>query len=370
MALLIESYHIREVRPLYNQLKQIVERRERFALATVVEAGKRELLGQKLLVAESGTFGALKGTQLGARIKSLAEEALKKEDVCLFEIADDVGAQSILVECFHPVARLLVLGGGHIARPLVKIASLLNYEITVIDDRPAFANSERFSEAKEVICDDFVRALKHQRIDPGTSVVIVTRGHKHDLDCLKHVLQYEPGYVGMIGSRRRIKLVKEHLIESGYPRDRVDRVYMPIGLDIGAETPEEIAVSIAAQLVEVRRGVAFYPMPPTSTSEQWDLLARMLEYVNRGEPLVAATVIRTKGSTPRKPGAKMLVLPDGSCFGTIGGGCGEAEVRNEALMLFDSPGIKVYRVMLHADIAAEEGMACGGEMDVFLERLV
>ncbi len=355
---------------MYKQLKHIVERREKFALATIIEAEKRELVGQKILVAESRTFGTLKGTQLVAKIKSLAEEALKKGDLCLVEIASDAGALRILIECFHPVARLLVLGGGHIAQPLVKIASLLNYEITVIDDRPAFANSERFPSAKEVICDDFVRALKYQKIDPGTSVVIVTRGHKHDLDCLKHVLRYEPGYVGMIGSRRRIKLVREHLIESGYPPDRVDRVYMPIGLDIGAETPEEIAVSIAAQLVEVRRGVACYPMSPTSNSEQWELLERMLEYVNRGEPLVAATVIRTKGSTPRKPGAKMLVLPDGRCIGTIGGGCGEAEVRSEALMLFDSPGVKVYRVMLHADIAAEEGMACGGEMDVFLERMV
>ena len=354
---------------MYKQLEHIVERREKFALVTVIEAEQRELVGQKILVAESSIYGTIKGIQIVAKIKSLAEEALKKDDLCLVEIAN-AGTLRILIECFHPVARLLVLGGGHIAKPLVKIASLLNYEITVIDDRPDFASSERFPEAKEVICDDFIRALKHQRIDSGTSVVIVTRGHKHDLDCLKHVLRYEPGYVGMIGSRRRVKLVKEHLIESGYPPDRVDRVYMPIGLDIGAETPEEIAVSIAAQLVEVRRGVACYPMLPTSNSEQWELLERILEYVKRREPVVAATVIRTKGSTPRNPGAKMLVLPDGRCIGTIGGGCGEAEVRNEALMLFDSSGVKVHRVMLHADIAEEEGMACGGEMEIFLERLV
>jgi xanthine dehydrogenase accessory factor len=362
---------------LYQWLKRVLAERKEFVLATMVEAGKelQEWSGQKLLLTDAGMYGELVHSPLGAAVADLARQMLRQQGVQLQEIVTESGSASVFVEPFHPVARLLVLGGGHIARPLVAIAALLDYQVTVIDDRPMFAGCDRFPQAQAVICDDFIQALQKERIDAGTSVVIITRGHRHDLDCLEQVLQHQPGYVGMIGSRRRVKMVREHLIAAGFPANLVDRVCMPIGLAIGAETPEEIAVSIAAQLVAARHGQALSgspatPAPPASTSEQWNLLARMLDCIDRGQPLVVATVVRTVGSTPRKAGAKMLVLPDGGLLGTIGGGCGEAAVRSEALMLFDGGGIKLFRVTMDADVAADEGMACGGAMDVFLERLV
>lgn len=357
---------------MYKQLRQLVQDRTGFALATLVDAGDglQGLVGRSLLLTGSGAFGTLTGTALGPAVESLAQQALEQQEVRLCQVAGDFGRAEVFVEPYHPVARLLVLGGGHIARPLVAIAFLLEYEITVIDDRPSFASQQRFPEARSVVCDDFIRALQNQRIDAGTSVVIITRGHRHDLDCLMQVLQYEPGYVGMIGSRRRAKMVREHLLASGYTEDRVNRVYMPIGLEIGGETPEEIAVSIAAQLVAARRGQARWPVPSTSTVEHWNLLARMLDYLDEGRPCVVATVVRTVGSTPRKAGARMLLLPDGGSVGTIGGGCGEAAVHSEAMMLFDTGGARLFRVTMEADVAADEGMACGGAMDVFLKRLV
>lgn len=352
-------------------MRQALEERETVAVATIVAARGplQGTVGQKLLCTESDVWGALTGTSFGVAIIGSAAEAMKRQDAQLFEVDDASGSFSVFIEPYHPVARLLVLGGGYIARPLVAIASLLGYEITVVDDRPSFAVQQRFPEAKSVVCDDFIQAFKNQRIDAGTSVVIITRGHKHDLDCLMHVLQYEPGYVGMIGSRRRVKMVKEHLIASGYPEDRVNRVHMPIGLEIGGETPEEIAVSIAAQLVEARRGRSRWLVPPTSTVGDQNLLSRMFDYLDEGQPCVVATVVRTVGSTPRKAGARMLLLPDGGSVGTIGGGCGEAAVRSEAMMLFDAGGARLVRVVMDADAAADEGMACGGTMDVFLERL-
>ncbi len=353
---------------MYRELQEFVSKKKPIALATVVEAGEknRELTGQKLLLTESEVFGPLQDHPIGAEVHRLAAEALKQRGVHFRQITAEKVTAGIFVECYHPVARLLILGGGHVARPLVQIASLLQYQITVVDDRPTFANNQRFPGAA-VVCDDFIPALQRQAIDPATSVVIVTRGHRHDLACLEYVLQFQPGYVGMIGSRRRVKLVKEHLARCGYPDEKVNRVHMPIGLAIGAATPEEIAVSIAAQLVEVRRGPGGVP---TSTAEEWELLTRTMEYVNLGQPVVAATILRTRGSTPRKAGAKMLVLPDGTCIGTIGGGCGEAAVRRDALMLLDEGGVKISSVLLDAGTAAEEGMVCGGVMDVFLERLV
>jgi xanthine dehydrogenase accessory factor len=333
-------------------------------------------------------------------MREQASELLLQRTAQLLEITGACGATSVFVETMHPVARLLVLGGGHIAQPLVAIASLLQYEITVIDDRPSFANRQRFPGAHSVVCDDFSLALSRQRFDAGISVVIVSRGHQHDLECLKQVLPWKPGYVGMIGSRRRIRLVREHLIAAGFSREQVDRVFMPIGLDLGAETPAEIAISIAAQLIEARCGRGSYPLPPTSTNEQWQHLADVLDCVELGQPVVTATVVRTRGSTPRKPGAKMLLTPDGGVRGTIGGGCGEAVVRSEAMMLFDSGvmsdcsgtalspagssagypergqrregrglAARLFSVAMDADVD-DEGMACGGVMDVFLERLV
>lgn len=378
-----------------QQLRQAVSERGRIVLATVVVSakGQEALLGRKLLITGSGIFGDLGDAALTARMREQAPELLLQRTAQLMEIAGTGGATSVFVEPVHPVARLLVLGGGHIAQPLVAIASLLDYEITVIDDRPSFANRQRFPGARSVECDDFSLALSRQRFDAGTSVVIVTRGHQHDLECLKQVLPEEPGYVGMIGSRRRIRLVREHLIATGFSEEQVNRVFMPIGLEIGAQTPAEIAVSIAAQLTEARCGRGRYPLPPTSTNEQWQYLADMLDRVELGQPVVAATVVCTRGSTPRKPGAKMLLAPDGSVRGTIGGGCGEAAVRSEAMMLFDygaapvqdgapagHPGwarrwggrgvvARLVSVTMDADVDAE-GMACGGVMDVFLERLV
>jgi xanthine dehydrogenase accessory factor len=349
-----------------------IRKKDRFALVTVVGASKRldHLRGQKMAVDPSGVHGRIADSQFTDRIDKLAEGALAQQGACLYEIGAEEDRLSVLVESFHPIERLLVLGGGHIALPLATIASLLQYEVTVIDDRLEFANRKRFPDVHEVVCDDFVQALQKQRIDAGTSIVIVTRGHGNDLECLEYVLQHETGYVGMIGSRRRVNLSREYLAGAGYSKSRIDQVYMPIGLSIGAQMPEEIAVCIAAQLIEARQGLGRCPAPLTSTREQWDLLARILEHVDREKPLVSATVVRTSGSTPRKAGAKMLVAPDWCCLGTIGGGCGEAAVRSEAMMLFETGGCKLFSLTMDADVAAEEGMACGGNMDVFLERLV
>ncbi|MTI81145.1 MAG: xanthine dehydrogenase [Firmicutes bacterium] len=355
---------------MYQQLQQMVEERKRMALATVVETDKnnKQLLGRKYLITEAGVKPD--ADILQKEMEQLCKQLNHLKESEIMSLETESGEVNLLVESYHPTAKLIVLGGGHIAQPLVKIASLLQYQITVVDDRPKFANKQRFPEAHQVECDDFITALERQKIDSGTSVVIVTRGHKHDLQCLEYVLKFAPGYVGMIGSRRRVKMIKDQLLSSGYPEEKVDGVYMPIGLDINAQTPEEIAVSIAAQLVEVRRGFEKKVVSQTSTRQRWELLEREIDYANRNQAVVAATIVRTKGSTPRKAGAKMLILQDGTCIGTIGGGCGEAEVRREALMLFDSRGIKMHQVMLDAGTAAEEGMVCGGLMDVFIERLI
>lgn len=159
----------------------------------------------------------------------------------------------LLIEPVTHKYRLLILGGGHIALPLAKLGKILGYHVTVVDDRVSFANVVRFPMADRVICDGFIKAIQAAGIDGQTLVVIVTRGHRHDKLCLREVLEYQAYYMGMIGSKRRVKALLEEMQEEGISQERLSHLHTPIGLEIGAETPEEIAVSILAQIISVCR---------------------------------------------------------------------------------------------------------------------
>ena len=135
------------------------------------------------------------------------------------------------------------------------MAKIIGYEVSVVDDRPSFANSARFPTADTIICDDFERALDAININPQTFVVIITRGHRYDKVCLRKVINQPASYIGMIGSRKRVKALLAELEEEGVPNKLLQKLYSPIGLKIGAETPEEIAVSILSELIKVQRGV-------------------------------------------------------------------------------------------------------------------
>ena len=153
-----------------------------------------------------------------------------------------------------PEERLLIFGAGHVAVPLCAMAATVGYAVTVVDDRARFATSERFPLAREVIVRDFVDAIQTMAMTPWTSVVLVTRGHEHDETCLAHVVTSAVRYVGMIGSRRRVKVVHDRLVAAGVASDALDRVHAPIGLDLGGRSPAEIALAILAEIVLVRRG--------------------------------------------------------------------------------------------------------------------
>lgn len=165
-------------------------------------------------------------------------------------------------------SKAIIAGGGHISLPLSQILSMAGFQVTVIDDRPEFANRARFPQAEQVFCEDFTRALSTIHIDRDTAVIIVTRGHRYDLDCLRAVINSSACYLGMIGSRRRIRSIIEQMIEEGMSENAVKRLYAPIGLDIGAQTPEEIAVSIAAEVIAVYRGGTCLPLSAKAVIEK------------------------------------------------------------------------------------------------------
>jgi xanthine dehydrogenase accessory factor len=153
----------------------------------------------------------------------------------------------------EPEPTLLVAGAGHIGAELAKLCVGLEFRVVVVDDREDFANAERLPPPIEPIAADIEKTLRGYPIDPATYVVIVTRGHRHDQQALAAVVDSSAKYIGMIGSRRKVKLIRDNLLEAGIDPVRLDRIHAPIGLPIHAVTVPEIAVSIAAQLIEVRR---------------------------------------------------------------------------------------------------------------------
>lgn len=268
---------------------------------------------------------------------------------------------------FEPEERLILLGGGHIAVPLCKMASLLGFRVTVVDDRAVFANRARFPDAERVLCDGFAHGIDALAIRETDYICVITRGHRWDADCLRQILvgRY-PSYLGMIGSKRRVTALLALLREEGCDAEKLAEIHTPIGLKIGAETPAEIAVSICAELVQHRRSRA--AEAEEALLERTDTDLSLLRFVAEGkQPMALMTVVETRGSTPVESGAMMALDALGAMRGTVGGGCGEAEVMRAARRLIGSGGQTVLEVDMTNDVAEDEGMVCGGKMCVLIQ---
>ncbi|MCC5908901.1 MAG: XdhC family protein [Clostridiaceae bacterium] len=312
-----------------------------------------------------------KFSSLGKK-KDLHERVYQVLDSGSPQLFNNQGDEMILIEPFFPKPRLIIFGGGHIAKPLSEFGDKVGFTIAIIDDRPFFANSNRFPEASQVICEDFENSFNLLQPNKTDFMVIVTRGHRHDETCLRKTLNYNPAYIGMIGSKRRVQDLKNKLIQEGYSTEELNRVNTPIGLDIGAITPEEIAISIIAEVISFRRRNRNKGSSKTNKGFNWPEfdLEVMQEIVKEKEdPKALATIISTKGSVPRKAGAKMIVYPDGRTIGSIGGGCSEAAVITVARDVILNKGYIIQHVDMTGDIAEEEGMVCGGTMEVLIESL-
>ena len=339
------------------------------------------VVGKKVIVKLNGARQA-GDLQLPWLEEQVTETVKKSQPVGMFQAATlsnparPEQSATVMLAPYQPPYQLIILGGGHIAMPLATIGKILGYQVTVVDDRHDFANKERFPGADRVICCDFSHIEKHLELGPLSSVVIITRGHQHDQECLRQLIKYPLAYLGMIGSRRKIHIVRRQLLEEGVDAARLEQVHMPVGLDVGAQTPGEVAVSIAAELLRERRGGSAHSLKDHSpkkaaagvelpTTADTEVLQKTL--TGDDTPAALATIVKTRGSTPRKAGARMLVYGDGRIVGTIGGGCGESEVRLAALGVIDENQPRLHKVSLSADTAAVEGMVCGGMMEVFIE---
>ena len=260
--------------------------------------------------------------------------------------------------------KMIICGAGHVSMPIICMGKMLGFMVTVIEDRPKFADHARAAGAEQVLCEPFADGLSKIRGDSDSWFIIVTRGHRYDTECLEAILRKPYAYVGMMGSRRRVAIVKDQLEAKGLCREALDGVHTPIGLKIGAETPEEIAVSVMAEIIQVKNaGSGKGGYSP-------ELLNAVLNPDDSREK-VLATIISRKGSAPRSVGTKMLIRADGTTVDTIGGGCIESEVIRKALLMMraEDEGFRLCTVDMTADAAEDEGMVCGGVVEVMLEKV-
>ena len=269
-----------------------------------------------------------------------ADNLYKRVIARLLEERKDVSV--VRKEWFDPCGELVICGGGHVSQFVARIAKLVDFRITVIDDREDFVTEERFPEADKRICCPYDDIAQYLPKSDNAYYVVVTRGHSGDKKSVEAVLQRKFGYLGMIGSRKKVATTMESLKCQGYSKEQIESVHAPIGLAIGARTPAEIAVSIMAEIIQVKNNGTV----STMTSE----LASSME------PGTLCIILDKKGSSPRGIGSMMLVTKDG-ILGTIGGGLVEKTAIDYAKSV-TSVCEKEYT--LTNEESGGIGMICGG----------
>lgn len=259
--------------------------------------------------------------------------------------------------------RLIICGGGHVSAALVRMASLLAFDIWVIEDRPLFADNAKRQGADHVICGDYKKTLARLEPQADDYYVCMTRGHRFDTECLTEIFRKPYAYVGMMGSKKRAVIVKKDLEEAGFSQETISGLHSPIGLAIGGQTPEEIALSVISEIVKCKNERT------GCTQVDNEVLNALIEASD--EKYILCTIIKKNGSAPRGVGTQMLVSSDNRIIGTIGGGCAEAEVISHCRRLFRKQEFKcaLMDVSMNTDDAEKEGMVCGGSISVLLEQI-
>lgn len=259
----------------YEKIVEWTRAGKRVAVASIVSTvgSTPRKPGTKMLVSEDlELYGTIGGGCVEADVIFAAREVLRTLVPKLVRVdikaksADELdmlcgGEITLYVEPVMPDFRLLICGGGHISKALAHVCEGLDFRITVVDDRPQFANKRRFPTADETTCAPYDKLAGKVEVTPLTFCVVVTRGHSGDEACLRALLETEAPYIAMIGSRAKWANLKRNLREAGFSKAKIDRVVCPAGLDISSITPEEIAVSVAAQIIQrraalVKQGVA------------------------------------------------------------------------------------------------------------------
>jgi xanthine dehydrogenase accessory factor len=281
---------------IYEQIVELRRQGRRGAVATItnVRGSIPSFQTAKMLVRDDGSIaGTIGGGCVEAEVWQAAREVMEEEKprTLTFNLNNNPkydtglvcgGTLDVFIEPVLPPALLYIFGAGHVAYNLYKMAAIAGFDVVVVDDREAYANRERFPDAREVIAEDFETVTA--RLDPPETshIVIVTRGHRDDMRILRWAVNTRARYLGMIGSKRKTISIYKELEKEGIPAGKFANVHAPVGLEIGAVTPEEIAVAIVAEMIAVRRHAGTnvpsktysYPQPAASEREEQDAVER------------------------------------------------------------------------------------------------
>jgi len=252
---------------IYDEIVRLRKSGQKCAVATIVQVNGSipSYESAKLLVREDGSMiGTVGGGCVEGEVWAAAREVIETEKPkhLNFSLGQDAaydnglicgGQLNIFVEPVIPQPRAYIFGGGHVSKSLSKVANLAGFATTIVDDREAFANKERFPEAEGVFADEYEKVFPQLEITSSSYIIIVTRGHRDDMRVLQWAVTTPARYISMIGSKRKTISVVKELEKEGMPREAFERIFAPMGLEIGAESPEEIAVSVVAEMIAVRR---------------------------------------------------------------------------------------------------------------------
>ena len=330
---------------MYQEIFRQLKKKGMLRCATVLEGMYK---GSKLLYSDQETMVLGEATE--EFWQPFAEGLRNVPDTQMAEI----NGIPFFVELFRENPRMVICGGGHVSQPVCKVAKMLGFYITVVDDREEFVTSERFPDADERICLDFQKLSEVLPAYDNTYYVIVTRGHSFDGACVRQILKRPFAYLGMIGSKSKVAATLTKLREEGYSEELLARMHSPIGLKLGGETPEKIMVSILAEIVQVKNEHQAAYLPDS-----------VVEAVMSQEKGTMVTIMDKAGSSPRGKGSKMWVKEDKTAIGTIGGGTVEYRAIQEA-------GSVEHMCIREYDLSNKDssklGMICGGCVKVLFEK--
>jgi len=283
---------------IYEQIVQLRREGRRGAIATItnVRGSIPSFQTAKMLIRDDGSIvGTIGGGCVEAEVWQAAREVMEEEKPrsLTFNLNNNPkydtglvcgGTLEVFIEPVLPPALLYIFGAGHVAFNLYKIAQIAGFDVIVVDDRESYANRERFPDAREVIADDFDVALAHMHVPESAYIVIVTRGHRDDMRVLRWAVNANARYLGMIGSQRKTIAIYKELEKEGVPAEKFANVHAPVGLEIGAVTPEEIAVAIVAEMIAIRRHTT-----PNVASKAYNYAARHLSPEDSQDAVEEAT---------------------------------------------------------------------------------
>lgn len=317
-------------------------------LATVLDGefqGEKILLDENSLLYSTNTHGIL--NSYINEIRSLKYCTILEKDCRIF------------CEKLTGIPHLVLLGAGHVSIAVLRLARRIGFHTVVLENRQECAENAKREGADDVICMPYAEGLKKIQGNADTYFVILTSGHCFDELCIQETVQKPNAYVGVMGKRDRVRDILTKLESQGIKKELLEQVHSPIGLNIHAKTPDEIAVSIMAEIIQTKNSL------PCTELYGKDILEYLSER-EKSEKLVLATLVSKQDATPRETGTKMLILPDGRQIGTIGGGSLEGEVLKRAKHML---GQMEHSCQLFTYKQAKTDISCGGGEEIFLELM-